>query len=176
MKKFKLTRETQTHIIEYNPKLAIFRLAIMFFLIFFIYITLSYLFSDKEEKANELNLELIEIQEKKELTFEENSRGEIFSLKENVFAQGSITFSEKEGKNYIELKDFKITNNKNLYLFFSTNVKGQSLVQITKLTANIGNLEYEIPTKVDLNIHKYILIRDTLNNENYAYSELKPNN
>jgi hypothetical protein len=174
MEKFKLKRETDDHIIEYSPKLAILRLTLIIFLIFFIYMVSSYIFSDKEEeKSKGLDLELIEIEEKKELTFEENSRGELFSLKENVFAQGSISFIEKEDKLYLQLSNFKITNNKNLFLYFSTNVKGGALVEIAKLTANIGNLEYEVPNKVDTSLHKYVLIRDTVNRENFAYSELK---
>lgn len=168
----KLKRETDEYVIEYDLKKAILRILLLILVIFTIYLISSHIFEKKNNLPVMLNHTLIDAQEEIESTIYANSIGDLFSKKENVFVEGEVILKYEDSNPYLYLTNFKITNNKNLYIALSTNSKGNALIEISKMDANIGNFKYQIPEKIDLNVHNYILIWDNVEKETNAYAKL----
>lgn len=169
----KLKRETDEYVVEYDLKKAILRILLLILIVFTIYLIISYFSEQKTYAPTVLNHTLIDAQEEIASTIYANSKGDLFSKKEEVFVEGEVTLKYEEMGTYIYLSNFKITNNKNLYVALSTNSKGNALIEISKLSANIGDFKYKVPENVDLSEHKYVLIWDNLERETNAYAQLK---
>ncbi len=168
-----MKRETDEYVVEYEIKTIIIRVTLLILLLFLSYIIFTSLTNSKNEKSGLLNYTLIEVNEKKDITQFGNSRGDLYSIKPNIYVQGDINIENENGTNILYLSNFKITNNKNLVITLSTTIKGLGLIEIGRLKGNIGNQKYIIPSNVDLTKHKYILIRDSVKRETHAYAELK---
>jgi len=67
-----------------------------------------------------------------------------------------ITLSD--GKTFLRLENLKTTNGPDLYVYLSTGKDSSDIVNLGRLKGNIGNQNYEIPTKTDLSKYSTVLI------------------
>jgi hypothetical protein len=165
------------HFVEYELTTIILRFVLLLVIIFFISISINYIVSTSNSENEFQNaLDNDALTDYESLVVKENSRGSFYSLKENVYAEGSISKSIKDKNNYIEFgSNFKITNNYNLELLLSTTPTGRAQIRIGKLLGNIGKQEYLIPENVNLDVHKYVILWDSQKREALAYAVISDN-
>jgi Electron transfer DM13 len=66
--------------------------------------------------------------------------------------------SIEDGKQFIRLENFKVTNGPDLYVYLATDKSASDFVNLGKLKANNGNQNYEIPEGTDLTKYDTALI------------------
>ena len=75
--------------IEYDPKLAIIRISIFLLIIILSYMVVSTVIKDKKQEEKFLQFQNINANETySELIYLQNSKGNFFSLKNNVYVEG----------------------------------------------------------------------------------------
>lgn len=174
-KNMKIVRETDTHIIEYDIRLMIYRCLVLIFVLSFLIFVGYRIFALDEEKDNERIGEV----EKYDSNFrdlnivEDKSYGDFKSLDDSIVVQGSLKVVLDKNRQYVEFDDFKVTNNKFLVPALSTNVSARSVIFLAdKLLGSVGKQRYEIPTNVDLNSHRYFIFWSSQKNKSVVYAEL----
>ena len=64
----------------------------------------------------------------------------------------------ENGKQFIRLENFKVTNGPDLYVYLATDKSTSDFVDLGKLKANNGNQNYEVPEGTDLTKYDTVLI------------------
>jgi hypothetical protein len=66
--------------------------------------------------------------------------------------------SLEDGRRYIRLENFKVTNGPDLFVYLATDKTSSDFVELGRLKANNGNQNYMIPQGTDLSKYDTVLI------------------
>lgn len=73
-------------------------------------------------------------------------------------ASGSVRIVEAEGVQYVRYENFKTINGPDLYVYLSKDLAATDFVDLGRLRATEGNVNYEIPSDVNIAEYPYVLI------------------
>jgi hypothetical protein len=80
----------------------------------------------------------------------------------------------EDGGNVLRLEDLEVTNGPDLYVYFSTDESASDFVNLGRLKANIGNLNYPIRAGTDMTKYDTVLIWCRAFSVLFGSAELKP--
>lgn len=72
-------------------------------------------------------------------------------------ASGTVRIVEAEGKAYIRYENFKTINGPDIYVYLAKDLDAKEFVDLGKVRATEGNINYEIPTGVNSDEYPYVL-------------------
>jgi len=72
-------------------------------------------------------------------------------------AQGTAIIVETEGKMYLRYENFKTLNGPDLYVYLAKTPDAKEFIDLGRLRATEGNVNYEIPNDVDPRDYPYAL-------------------
>lgn len=73
-------------------------------------------------------------------------------------ASGTAQVVRGENTSYIRYENFKTINGPDLYVYLATDLEAKDFVDLGTLKATEGNINYEIPTGVDVKKYPYVLV------------------
>ncbi len=65
---------------------------------------------------------------------------------------------EADGKRYLRYENFKTINGPDLFVYLSGDLEAKTYVNLGELRATEGNVNYEIPKDIDLDVYPYALV------------------
>ena len=72
-------------------------------------------------------------------------------------ASGTVRVIEADGKRYVRYENFKTINGPDLYVYLAKDLDAKEFVDLGKVKATEGNINYEIPTGIDTSEYHYVL-------------------
>jgi Electron transfer DM13 len=72
-------------------------------------------------------------------------------------ASGTVRIVEAGGKRYIRYENFKTINGPDIYVYLAKDLDAKEFVNIGRVRATEGNINYEIPTGVNVDDYPYVL-------------------
>jgi len=72
-------------------------------------------------------------------------------------ASGLVRIVEAEGKTYIRYENYKTINGPDIYVYLAKDLEAKEFIDLGKVKATEGNINYEIPTDLDLAEYRYVL-------------------
>ncbi len=72
-------------------------------------------------------------------------------------ASGTVRVVEVEGTTYVRYEDFKIINGPDIYVYLAKDLDATEFVDLGRVRATEGNINYEIPVGVDITEYRYVL-------------------
>ena len=88
-------------------------------------------------------------------------------------ASGTVRVIEVDGKSYIRYENFKTINGPDLYIYLAKDLEAKEYVNLGLLRATEGNINYEIPTDVNLQDYKYVMVWCKRFGVLFNYAEIK---
>ncbi len=73
-------------------------------------------------------------------------------------ASGTVRMVRGDTASYIRYENFKTINGPDLYVYLATDLEAKEFINLGLLKATEGNVNYEIPTGVDLQKYRYVLV------------------
>jgi hypothetical protein len=73
-------------------------------------------------------------------------------------ASGTARVVEADGKTYIRYENFKTINGPDLYVYLAKDLDATEFVDLGRLRATEGNVNYEVPVGVDVSQYRYVLV------------------
>src|SRR3990167_5378985 len=73
-------------------------------------------------------------------------------------ASGAVKILRGEKTSYIRYENFKTINGPDLYVYLAKDLDAKEYVNLGAIRATEGNVNYEIPTDVNLQDYKYVMI------------------
>lgn len=73
-------------------------------------------------------------------------------------ASGLAKIIKTGDKTFLRYEDFKTINGPDLYIYLATDLEAKDFVNLGRLKATEGNVNYEIPAGVDITKYRYALI------------------
>jgi hypothetical protein len=72
-------------------------------------------------------------------------------------ASGTVRLVEADGKKYVRYENFKIINGPDIYVYLAKDLDAKEFVNIGRVRATEGNINYEIPAEVNVSDYPYVL-------------------
>lgn len=72
-------------------------------------------------------------------------------------ASGTARIVSADGKHYVRYENFKTINGPDLYVYLSKDLEATDFVNLGVLKATEGNVNYEIPSGVDVADYRYVV-------------------
>jgi hypothetical protein len=72
-------------------------------------------------------------------------------------ASGFVRVVEADGKQFIRYEDYKTINGPDLYVYLAKDLDAKEFVDLGRLRATEGNVNYEVPAGVDVSDYRYVL-------------------
>ncbi|NCN52310.1 DM13 domain-containing protein [Candidatus Parcubacteria bacterium] len=72
-------------------------------------------------------------------------------------ASGTVRIIEAEGASYLRYENFKTINGPDIYVYLAKDLDAKEFINIGKVKATEGNINYEIPEGVNLDEYHYVL-------------------
>lgn len=72
-------------------------------------------------------------------------------------ASGSVRIVTTPGKTYVRYEDFKTINGPDIYVYLAKDLDAKDFVNLGKVKATEGNINYEVPDGVDIAEYRYVL-------------------
>lgn len=88
-------------------------------------------------------------------------------------AAGRAILIEHDGKKTLRFENFETINGPNLHIYLSSNLEGDDYVDLGKLKATQGNVNYEVPAKVDTEKYTKVLVWCVPFSVLFSYADLK---
>ena len=73
-------------------------------------------------------------------------------------ASGTVKIVRSEKTSYVRYENFKTINGPDLYVYLAKDLDAKEYVNLGTLRATEGNVNYEIPTDVNLQDYKYVMV------------------
>lgn len=73
-------------------------------------------------------------------------------------AEGQVRIVSSGGKQYVRYENFKTINGPDLVVYLSKDLEAKQYVSLGKLKATEGNINYDIPSGVNVSDYKYALV------------------
>ena len=84
------------------------------------------------------------------------AQGEFKPRAHNV--QGKALLIEKDEKKFVRFEDFETINGPDLHIYLSTGLNNDDFVELSKIKATKGNVNYEVPEGVDTGKYNKVLV------------------
>lgn len=88
-------------------------------------------------------------------------------------ASGAVRIIEAEGKEYIRYENFKTINGPNIYIYLAKDLEAKDFVDIGKVKATEGNVNYEVPSGVNVGDYRYVMVWCKAFGVLFNYADLK---
>ena len=72
-------------------------------------------------------------------------------------ASGAVKIIEAGGKKYLRYENFHTINGPDIYVYLSKDLNAKEFVNLGKVRATEGNINYEVPPNIDLSEYRYVL-------------------
>lgn len=72
-------------------------------------------------------------------------------------ASGFVRVVEAEGKTYIRYENYKTINGPDIYVYLAKDIEAKDFVDLGRVKATEGNINYEVPAGVDIGEYRYVL-------------------
>ncbi len=72
-------------------------------------------------------------------------------------ASGTVRIVEADGKRYIRYENFKTINGPDIYVYLAKDLDAKEYVNLGRVRATEGNINYEIPAEVNVGDYPYVL-------------------
>ena len=72
-------------------------------------------------------------------------------------ASGTVRVVSVEGTQYIRYENFKTINGPDIYVYLANDLDAKDFVNVGKVRATEGNINYEVPAGTDAHTYKYVL-------------------
>ena len=73
-------------------------------------------------------------------------------------ASGTARLVNADDKNYVRYENFKTINGPDIYVYLSKDLEAKEYVNLGRVRATEGNINYEIPPGIDPGEYRYVLI------------------
>lgn len=73
-------------------------------------------------------------------------------------ASGTVRLVEADDKKYIRYENFKTINGPDIYVYLAKDLDAKEFVNLGRVRATEGNVNYEIPVEVNVTDYPYVLI------------------
>lgn len=73
-------------------------------------------------------------------------------------ASGTARLVEAGGQTYVRYENFKTLNGPDLYVYLAKDLDAKEFVDLGRVRATEGNVNYEVPAGVDASSYRYVLI------------------
>jgi len=99
-------------------------------------------------------------------------------ISESVFkpraheVEGKVLLIEDNGKNILRFEDFETINGPGLYIYLSSGLGDNDIVDLGKIKATKGNVNYEIPDGTDISKYNKVLVWCQPFGVLFSYAEL----
>lgn len=87
-------------------------------------------------------------------------------------ASGEVRIIETEGQRYLRYENFQTINGPDLFVYLSKDLDATDFVNLGRLKATEGNINYEIPAEVNISDYPYALIWCKAFSTLFNYAEL----
>ena len=84
----------------------------------------------------------------------------------------AILIVESNGKKILRFEDFNTINGPALYVYLSSGLNNDDFIDLGKLNATKGNVNYDVPPGIDISKYKYVLIWCRAFGVLFSYAEL----
>lgn len=88
-------------------------------------------------------------------------------------ASGTARVIEVDGKSYIRYENFKTINGPDLYIYLAKDLDAKEYVNLGRLRATEGNVNYEVPNDVDVSDYHYVMVWCKAFGVLFNYADLK---
>lgn len=72
-------------------------------------------------------------------------------------ASGTVRIVEADGKKYVRYENFKTINGPDIYVYLAKDLDAKEFVNLGRVRATEGNINYEIPAEVNVSDYPYVL-------------------
>lgn len=72
-------------------------------------------------------------------------------------ASGTVRVVETDGKKYVRYENFKTINGPDIYVYLAKDLGAKEFVNLGRVRATEGNINYEIPAEVNISDYLYVL-------------------
>lgn len=72
-------------------------------------------------------------------------------------ASGTVRIVEVSGKKYVRYENFKTINGPDIYVYIAKDLDAKEFVNLGRVKATEGNINYEVPDGVDVSQYPYVL-------------------
>jgi len=72
--------------------------------------------------------------------------------------KGKALLIEKDGKKIVRFEDFETINGPDLRIYLSSDLSNDDFVELSKIKATKGNVNYEVPEEVDTSKYNKVLV------------------
>lgn len=72
-------------------------------------------------------------------------------------ASGTVRILEADGKTYVRYENYETINGPDLYVYLAKDLGAVEFVNLGRLKATQGNVNYEVPDGVDISEYRYVL-------------------
>lgn len=86
---------------------------------------------------------------------------------------GKAILIEHDGKKTLRFENFETINGPNLHIYLSSNLGGDDYVDLGKIKATQGNVNYEVPANVDTGRYNKVLVWCVPFSVLFSYADLK---
>ena len=73
-------------------------------------------------------------------------------------ASGTVRVISSDEKNYLRYENFKTINGPDIYVYLSKDMDAKEYINLGKVKATEGNINYDIPTDIDPREYPYALV------------------
>ncbi len=89
-------------------------------------------------------------------------------------ASGTARVVNADGKTYIRYENFKTINGPDIYVYLSKDLGAKEFVNLGRVKATEGNINYEIPAGVDVAGYPYVLTWCKIFGVLFNYADISP--
>ncbi len=72
-------------------------------------------------------------------------------------ASGTVRVVEADGKAYVRYENFKTLNGPDIYVYLAKDLDAKEFVNLGRVKATEGNINYEVPVEIDVTDYAYVL-------------------
>lgn len=72
-------------------------------------------------------------------------------------ASGAVRIVKADGKTYARYENYKTINGPDIYVYLAKDIDAKEFIDLGKVKATEGNINYEIPLGVDVSEYPYVL-------------------
>lgn len=87
--------------------------------------------------------------------------------------QGKALLIESEGKKIVRFEDFETINGPDVRIYLSADLKAKDYVELSKIKATKGNVNYDVPVEVDTTKYNKVLVWCQDFSVLFSYAELQ---
>lgn len=72
-------------------------------------------------------------------------------------ASGTVRIVEADGRRYVRYENYKTINGPDIFVYLATGPDAKDFINLGRVKATEGNINYEIPPDADLSNYRYVL-------------------